>query len=179
MRSAFLALAICLVSGCAHVPQDHVGEWIAFKDQDDEKEIFMEKYDIPKPNGVFYGLGFWELSPMIHEPPLAFSWKGSTLDIWIPDGARLKQSKLTVADCKGLNEALNSLLTSIGKTGEMMTDDKVWTNVPIVMDPTFYEVKYFPNDMLGSISLRNIDADRVPWIPAAKAVVEHAKACLK
>lgn len=171
----FVFLFSVLACGCVSTD----GGWVPFTDVHDDKEVFMDKFGVPKPEQVFEGMMFWELSPFINEPPLSFWWNDKILTLWVPNGQRLNKEEIAINDCPGLKAAVDELLASVAETARMMTDDKVWVNVPVVLDPTFYQIKYFPEDMMGSISLRGIDADQVPWIPAAKNVVRLSKACSK
>lgn len=171
---ALFLLHLVLLSSCSN---NH-GEWIAMTDVHEEKEMLMDKYGMPKKNELFHGLVFWEQDQLIFEPPLVFHWSGDELHIWIPNNKESIKYTLKVETCNGLEIELNKLLSSMGETALMMTDDKYWAHVPIILGGIYYDIKYFPEDMYGSIILRNTEFDRVPWIAAAKTVVEVTKSCL-
>lgn len=79
-----------------------------------------------------------------------------------------------------LRPALNLLKNEVKLSASKMVDDgPEMDRTTIVMSPTFYKVKIFPPNMLGSITLNSIEWDRVPWIKEAKNVKAIAESCKK
>lgn len=118
------------------------------------------------------------MSPLISEPPVVFHWYGTVLKYWRPTDSGVDKFKVDYSSCAELKAVLTQLEDSIGESVDIMTDDKVWSERKIVFSPTFYKLKYFPEDMMGSISLTNIEHDPVQWVPAAKKVIAIVEKCI-
>ena len=75
---------------------------------------------------------------------------------------------------------MNVLREKTQESASRILDDepKMNTNT-IVLSPTFYKIKVFHPNMLGSIMLNNIKLDRVSWIQSAEYVKSISGICAK
>lgn len=171
------------IAGCASSRTSNgVGEWIPMTD-DYEEVDFGKEYGMLKASYIFEGLAFWEDSPVYLKPPYSFHWYGNKIRVWSPYEIQNKTFNVARFDvdvdkCHGLSFALNSLKEEIKNSVSKMVDDGPEVHrKTIVLSPTFYKIKVFPPNMLGSITLNSIEWDRVSWVKEAKNVKSIAEGC--
>lgn len=133
---------------------------------------------MPQPNQILSGTTYWRMSPLIDEPPLVLNFRGDAIRLWLPVESHVVKHEFSMTQCQALQDSLPQLNQAVVKTASMMTDDLVWAEVPIVTSPTFHILKKFEPDMLGSLTLRHTDLDRMPWTEVVSEMVAHAKACI-
>lgn len=147
--------------------------------EDIQSEALGEKFGVPNPNHLSYGLVFWELSQFNNQAPYAFQWEEGVIDVWNPNGENITQYRLKLVDCPALYDQLDKLLDAIAESAKIMMADKVRNNTVVFAgSPTWYRVKYNPPDMLGNITLRNIEFFQAPWIAEAKTAKAMIAECL-
>lgn len=179
-----IALAISITGCVSSSTGNDVGEWVPMTD-DHEEIDFSKEYGMLKANQIFDGLAFWEDSPIYLKPPYSFHWYGNKIRVWSPYETQnnifnVARFDVDVDKCHGLSSALNSLKEEVKHSASKMMDDgPEMYRTTIVMSPTFYKIKIFPPNMLGSITLNSIEWDRVSWIKEAQNVKSIAEGCKK
>ncbi|WP_068989984.1 hypothetical protein [Kangiella sediminilitoris] len=150
-------------------------------DHDDTN--FIKKYGMLSDKQIFDGLAYWEYSPLIYKPPYSLHWYGDKLGVWSPYKIKDYDYSVTtfevdINNCDGLRVALEALKSEIKNSAAKMVDDgPEMYRTTMVMSPTFYKVKIFPPNMLGSMTLNSIEWDRLSWIKKAKSVKAIAESC--
>lgn len=178
MGAKLLVLLVSLLTVACSARQN-VGEWKPLT-EDISSEELGEKFGVPNKNHVLDGLTFWEISPFVKQAPYAFQWVGDSLDVWKPQGKNITKYHLIVSECSGLDEQLSNLLDSVGESASMMMADKKRNRDTVFMgSPTWYRIKYYPPDMLGSFTLNNIEYFKAPWIAEVKRTKGIIESCLK
>ena len=166
-----------VITGCSG--RQDIGEWMPFT-EDISSEKLGKKFGVPDKNHVLDGLTFWELSPLVYQAPYAFQWDKNRVSVWVPNGENISRYNLEVENCPGLAEQMDSLLDSIGESARLMMADKERDRTGVFLgSPVWYRVKYYPPDMLGSVTLNNIEFFQAPWISKAKEVKEIINKCIK
>ncbi len=162
--------------GCTN--KEQLGEWLPLE-EGYESEVLGEKFGVPNINHVYSGLLFWKISPYVDHAPYAFNWYGNTLRIWNPMGNEITEYKLVIDECPNLFEQLDLLLDAVGESAKTMIADKYRNRDSIfVGHPPIFKIKYYPPDMLGSITLSNIEYFRAQWIDEVKKVQAISNDCL-
>lgn len=163
--------------GCA-THQD-VGEWVPLTEGSSSEEL-GQKFGVPNKNHVNDGLIFWEISPFVKQAPYAFQWNGDRITIWLPKAESITIHEVNVSECPSLASQLDALLDSVGESAKLMMADKHRNRDSIFMgSPIQYRIKYYPPDMLGHITLSNIEYFKAPWIAQVKKVKEAIGKCLE
>ncbi|WMS88783.1 hypothetical protein [Pleionea litopenaei] len=178
MGAKFLVLLVSLLTVACSARRD-VGEWKPLTEHASSEELGV-KFGVPNKNHVLDGLTFWEISPFVMQAPYAFQWVGDRLNVWQPNAENITEYQLIVSECSGLDEQLSNLLDSIGESASMMMADKVRNRDTVFIgSPTWYRIKYYPPDMLGSVTLNNIEYFKAPWIAEVKRTKAVIEGCLK
>ena len=173
-----------LLGGCvtSNNIDDDFGDWTPMTDNS-EKRDFIKEYGMLPMNGIYDGMAFWEDSPIYLKPDYSFHWYANKIRLWVPfktDKWEIAKYELEVDSCEGLKEALLTLKEKVKESASKMIDDEPhMRRNSYVVSPTFYRIKIFPPNMLGSISINSIEWDRVPWIAEAKNVKKVSGACAK
>ena len=181
-----ILLLSILLGGCvtSNNSDNDVGEWTPMTDDNEDRD-FSKEYGMPRMNGIFDGLALWEESPIHMMPPYSFHWYGNNIRLWVPRQIErfkyeLDKYELKVDKCNGLVKALNTLKEKIKKSASKMIDDGPGMyRTTVVMSPTFYRVKVFPPNMMGSLTLTGVEWDGVSWIKEAQNVKEISNQCAK
>lgn len=176
-----IALLVLLYAaiGCRATQVDDagIGEWMSLTDNH-AREDLLRDHGIPLKNDIFEGMMFWLVSPLPHEPPLAFHWSGERFVLWKPLRRETSKHAFDVVRCGDLEQRLGELMSALEPSvGTMMKLKE--SSGRIVVSPVFYELKYFPPQMLGSVTFSNTESDRVPWIDRAKEVIAVASQCVQ
>lgn len=178
MSTKYLTIIlILLLVGC--VNHQKVGDWIPLT-EDNPSEELSKRFGVPNKNHVLDGLTFWEVSPFVKQAPYSFQWVGDSIDIWLPEAENITKHSLKLSECPTLEMQVYILLDSIGESAKIMMADKQRNRDTMFMgSPTMYRIKYYPPDMLGSITLNNMEYFNAPWIAEVKKTKAIISKCIK
>lgn len=177
MRLLLVLITTLFLNSCV---SNKPGEWLPFLENSSTSEELGKKYDVPNVNHVLDGLIYWQTSPRIDTAPYAFHWVGNKLLIWEPDKENITRYTVFLDKCPNLKEQIFHLIDKIGDSAKMMSRNKYRnSNAIFVGSPIEYRIKYYPPDMLGSITLRNFEYYQMPWIVEAQKVRKITQKCIK